>query len=112
MLRNAFKNFTNFLRLLRGMPPTSSGVSNAGAKQASGAMNIRGIGGFTKTGADRSDNLLGKALADGHKVTVYGDPASKRRVVGYGGRTPEHRKKTSGFVTVLLVGVFIGALLL
>lgn len=107
MARNAIRSFTNFLRLLRGMPPTRTGVSTTGAKQAREAMHIRGSH-TPVTGTSRTDSHLGKAIASGHKEKVYGDPASKNRVVGYGGHAPKHRKKPSAFVTVLLVLLFLG----
>ena len=92
MLRNAFKNFTNFLRLLRGMPPIRSGVSNAGARRAREAMHVRGGGDFPVTGTSRTDSHLGKAIAGGHEEKVYGDPASKRRVSATAG-TPRGIEK-------------------
>ena len=105
------RNFKNFVRLIRGLPPTRTGVSNAGAKQAGEAIHARGGGGGGGAGAfsgtSATDSHLGKAIASGHQEKVYGDPASKNRVVGYGGQAPRHRKKSSGLVTVLLVLLFL-----
>ena len=110
-IRNFIQNLKNFLRLLRGMPPTRTGVSKAGAKQAGEAIHARGGGGAGGAGAfsgtSATDSHLGKAIASGHQEKVYGDPASKNRVVGYGGRAPRHRKKSSSWVTVLLVLLFL-----
>ena len=105
-IRNFIRNFKNFLRLMRGMPPIRSGVSKAGAKQARDASHARGPGGGG-SGTSSADSHLGKAIASGHQEKVYGDPASKNRVVGYGGQTPRHHKKSSGLVTVLLVLLFL-----
>ena len=103
------RNFKNFVRLIRGLPPTRTGVSNAGAKQAGEAIHARGGGGGGTAGAfsgtSATDSHLGKAIASGHQEKVYGDPASKNRVVGYGGQAPRHRKKSSGLVIVLLSSV-------
>ena len=72
---------------VRGLPPTRTGVSNAGAKQAGEAIHARGGGGGGGAGAfsgtSATDSHLGKAIASGHQEKVYGDPASKNRVVGY-----------------------------
>ncbi|MDE0700896.1 MAG: hypothetical protein F4Y27_07625 [Acidimicrobiaceae bacterium] len=113
MARNAVRSFTNFLRLLRGMPPTRTGVSTTGAKQAREALHVRGPGGTAGafSGTSSTDSHLGKAIASGHQEKVYGDPASKNRVVGYGGHAPKYRKKSSGFVTVVLVLLFLGIIL-
>ena len=100
------RNFKNFVRLIRGLPPTRTGVSNAGAKQAGEAIHARGPGGGG-SGTSSADSHLGKAIAGGHQEKVYGDPASKNRVVGYGGRAPRHRRKKSSVVTVLLVLLFL-----
>ena len=110
MIRNAIRNFINFLRLLLGMPPTRGGVSNAGARQAREAMHVSvGPGGGSAfSGGSSADNLLGKAIASGHQKKVYGDPASKNRVVGYGGRAPKVRQKPSGLVTIVLVWLLLG----
>ena len=94
------------MRLLRGMPPTRTGVSKAGAKQARDTSHARGPGGGG-SGTSAADSHLGKAIAGGHQEKVYGDPASKNRVVGYDGRAPRHRKKGSGLVTVLLGLLFL-----
>ena len=103
------RNFKNFVRLIRGLPPTRTGVSNAGAKQAGEAIHARGGGGGGGwcSGTSAADSHLGKAIAGGHQEKVYGDPASKNRVVGYGGRAPRHRRKKSSVVTVLLVLLFL-----
>ena len=108
-IRNFIQNLKNFVRLLRGMPPVRTGVSKAGAKQAREALHVRGSGGTAGafSGTSATDSHLGKAIAGGHQEKVYGDPASKNRVVGYGGRAPRHRKKSSGLVTVLLVLLFL-----
>lgn len=94
------------------MPPTP-GVSNAGTEQAREALHVRGQGGtggvFSAT--SRTDGLIGKAIASGHQEKVYGDPASKNRIVGHGGYAPKHQMKPSGFGTVLLVLLFLAALL-
>ena len=109
MVRNTFRELRNFVRLLRGMPPTRTGVSKAGAKQAREALHVRGSGGTAGafSGTSATDSHLGKAIAGGHQEKVYGDPASKNRVVGYGGRAPRHRRKKSSVVTVLLVLLFL-----
>ncbi len=83
------------------MPPTRTGVSKAGAKQAREAMHIDGGGAFTGTSA--ADGVLGKAIASGHQEKTFGDPASNNRLVGSGGQAPRYRKKPSGVVTALLV---------
>ena len=108
-IRNFISNFRNFLRLMRGLPPTRTGVSKAGAKQAREALHVRGSGGTAGafSGTSATDSHLGKAIASGHQEKVYGDPASKNRVVGYGGQAPRHRKKRFSIVTVLLVLLFL-----
>ncbi len=105
-LRKWISDFINFLRLLRGMPPTRTGVSRAGAKQAREAMHVRGAGGGTSS----ADSHLGKAIAGGHQEKVYGDPRSRNRVVGYGGRAPRHQAAPSGFLTAILVLLFMSLL--
>lgn len=111
--RKQFRGLANFVRLLRGLPPDRGGVSKVGAKQARQAMHIWGAGGVTNvTGTTHSDSYLGKAIASGHKKKVYGDPASKNQIVGYGGHPPKHRRKTSGLVTLILVLVFLAIVVL
>ena len=97
---------------MRGLPPTRTGVSKAGAKQAREALHVRGSGGTAGafSGTSATDSHLGKAIASGHQEKVYGDPASKNRVVGYGGQAPRHRKKRSSIVTVLIVLLFLAIL--
>ncbi len=68
-------------------------------------MHVRGPGAFSGTSA--ADSYLGKAVAGGHQEKVYGDPASKNRVVGYGGQAPRYRKKKLNIVTVLIVLLFL-----
>lgn len=113
MVRNTFRELRNFFRLMRGMPPIRSGVSKAGAKQAREAMHVSrgGGGGGAFSGTSATDGVLGKAIASGHQEKVHGDPASKNRVVGYGGQAPRYRKKTSSFVTVLLVLLFLAVII-
>ena len=97
---------------MRGLPPTRTGVSKAGAKQAREALHVRGSGGTAGafSGTSATDSHLGKAIASGHQEKVYGDPASKNRVVGYGGQAPRHRKKRFSIVTVLIVLLFLAIL--
>ena len=109
MVKKTFRELRNFFRLMRGMPPIRTGVSNAGAKQAREASHVykAGGGGGAFTGTSAADGVLGKAIASGHQEKVYGDPASKNRVVGYGGHAPLHRKKKRNIVTVLIVLVLL-----
>lgn len=109
MFRKHFRSFVNFVRLLRHLPPDRGGVSNVGAKQARQAMHVHS-GGTDFTGTSRTDPYLGKAIASGHKQKVYGDPASKNRVVGYGGYPPKYKRKPSGAVTLILVLVLLAVL--
>ena len=85
---------------MRGMPPTRPGVSNTRAKRVREAM--RG-GGGAYAGTRAADGALGNAIARGHQEKVYGDPASRHRVVGYGAQAPRHRRKRFSWATLLLV---------
>ena len=97
MVRRTFGELRNFVRLMRGMPPTRTGVSRAGAKQARRASHVGGPGGATAfSGTSSADSHLGKAVASGHQEKVYGDPGSKNRVVGYGGKPRDTRKSCPG----------------
>lgn len=101
MARNAFKSITSFLRLMRHLPPEQPGVSKAGARMVRQASHVF-RGGTLFTGTSATDKVFGKALAEGHNVKRYGDPGSKRPVVGHGGRPPIHRRQ-SGWVTAVLI---------
>ena len=89
-IRKVVNEITNFLRLMRGVPPTragasNAGASNAGARQARESMHVSsggGGGGGSFGGSSAADKHLGEAIARGHKEQNYGDPASPRRVVG------------------------------
>ncbi len=91
---------------MRGMPPIRSGASRSGARGAQGAVHAQGPGGGA-FGTSSADSHLGKAIASGHQEKVYGDPASKNRLVGYGGQAPRYRKKKLNIVTVLIILLFL-----
>ena len=106
MVRNAFKSFAGFVRLVRHLPPEQPGVSKAGARMVRQASHVAAQGGTNFTGTSATDKVFGKALAEGHNVKRYGDPDSKRPVVGHGRRSPIHRRQ-SGWVTALLILVLV-----
>ena len=77
MVRSAFKSITGFLRLMRHLPSEQPGVSKAGARKVRRASHVA-RGGTAFTGTSATDKVFGKALTEGHNVTRYGDPGSKR----------------------------------
>ena len=87
------RNFKNFLRLLRGMPPDPARVSDTGAKQVREAMHVsRGGSGLNKN----TDKLFGKAIASGHQEKPYGGPCLE---------TPRGReRRTQGQITPTRTG--------